>query len=126
MSKKVKYTVEDGFVKIWFEGANNADIIADTIAEIVKDNEKKYTSIRVLGDARRATFDGKPADLNTITRKFKEHGRKFESIKLAMVLQNPYETAISIILKAMLKEFTNTSLNVFSTEHAAVEWLKDN
>ena len=62
--------------------------------------------------------------MKTIARKFNYYSGKFEQIKVAAILQNPYETAIYIVLKEKLKSISNLSFGVFSTESAAIKWLK--
>lgn len=124
MARKIKYTLEKEFIKVWFEGAVQAYSIADLITEIVGQRDKLPSDLKVLIDARRATFAGKPDDLIMILKKFREHYDKFELIKMTIILQNPYETAISIILKEMLRDISNVLFKVFSTEQAALFWLK--
>jgi hypothetical protein len=124
MGRKIKYTVEKEFLKIWFDQVVDAESIASLISDIVKEREKLPGNLRVLVDARRSTFAGKPEDLKMILKKFREHYKKFEMIKLTIILQNPYETAISILMQEMLKDISNIYFRVFSTEQAAVSWLK--
>jgi hypothetical protein len=124
MSKKIIYTVEKEFIKVWFDNVITAESIASLITDIVDERKRLPDDLRVLVDARRATFAGKPADLKTVLKKFREHYSKFEIIRLAIVLQNPYETAISIIMQEMLSDIENIYFKVCSTEQAAVSWLK--
>ena len=62
--------------------------------------------------------------MTSILKKIKENYTKFESIKLTIVIQNPYETAMSILMQEMLKDLENVYFKVFSTEQAAALWLK--
>ena len=124
MIKKIKYIIEKEFVRCWPEGAMNAESIAEFVDEIASGEEEVSSIVKVLMDGRRATFAGRPEDLKSVVRKFREYNKKFELIKVAVILQNPYETAISIILKENLKQLPNISFGVFSTEQAAIKWLK--
>ena len=123
MIRKIRYTVDKELVRCSPEGAVNADSIADFVNDVCRDKEIGNEVIKVLFDTRRATFAGKPDDLKSVMKKFWEHYRKFEYIKVAVILQNPYETAISIILKEKLKQMNNLTFGLFSTEAAAVKWL---
>ncbi|MGD0581543.1 MAG: hypothetical protein ABR974_01205 [Bacteroidales bacterium] len=124
MAKQIKYIVEKELVRVWFDGFVSAESIASIITDIVNERKNLPDNVRVLVDARRAKYDGKPDDLKMILRKFREHNRKFEMIKLAIILQNPYETAISIIMQEMLKNIENIFFKVCSTEQAAISWLR--
>jgi hypothetical protein len=124
MTKKLKYNIEKDYVKVLIEGNVNAESIALLVTDIVNDRKKLPDKLKVLLDARRANFEGKPDDLKMIFKKIKENNKKFETIRLTIVLQNPYETAISIIMQEMLKDIANVYFKVFSTEQAAASWLK--
>ena len=123
MPKRIKYNIDNEFIRVWFEGALQADTIADLITDIVKDREKLPGTLKVLIDSRRAKFASKPEDLKVILKKFKEHHDKFKLIKLTIILQNPYETAISILMQEMVRGLGNVYFRVFPTEQAAVSWL---
>jgi hypothetical protein len=123
MPKKIKYNIDNEFVKVWFEGALQAETIADLVTDIVNDRERLPGKLKVLIDSRRAKFVSKPEDLKLILKKIKEHHNKFEQIKLTIILQNPYETAISILMQEMVRDLGNVYFRVFSTEQAAVSWL---
>lgn len=123
MSKRIKYIIEKEFIKVWFDGILEAETIADLISDIVKDREKLPGKLKVLIDSRRARFGSKPEDLKLILKRLREHHKKFEFIKLTIVLQNPYETAISILMQEMVRDLGNVYFRVFSTEQAAVSWL---
>ncbi len=124
MPKKVKYTIEKDYVKVWFDGEVHADSIAQLVSDIVDKRKDLPSKLKVLLDARRASFGGRPDDLNVILKKIKENYKKFESVRLTIVIQNPYETAISILMQEMLKNLENVYFKVFSTEQAAASWLK--
>jgi hypothetical protein len=124
MPKKIKYSIEQDYVKVWFDGEVHAESIALLVTDIVSERKKLSPGLKVLVDSRRASFAGKPDDLKMILKKIKENSKKFEIIKLTIVLQNPYETAISIIMQEMLKDIANVYFKVFSTEQAAASWLK--
>jgi hypothetical protein len=124
MPKRIRYSIEQDYVKVWFDGAVHAESIALLVTDIVSERAKLPDRLKVLVDSRRASFAGKPGDLKMILKKIKENYKKFEIIKLTIVLQNPYETAISIIMQEMLKDIANVYFKVFSTEQAAASWLK--
>ena len=124
MADKIKYTFDNELVRVTQSGVVDSETFNDLIALIVKDRKNLPSEIKILMDARRATFGSRPEDLKSILRKIKEHYKKFDSIKFAIILQNPYETAIGIIMQEMLREIPSVVLSVFSTEQAAVKWLK--
>ncbi len=123
MPGKIKHTVEDGIVRVTLTGKINPEAFPGVTADIANRYYISIPKIKVILDFRRASFKGKPDDLKMIIKKLKEHNRKFEIIKLAIILQNPYETAISIIFQKMANEISNLFINVFSTEQAALSWL---
>ena len=123
MPKRIKYIIEKDLVKVWFEGMLQAETIADLITDIVNDRRYLPDKLKILIDSRRAKFASKPEDLRVILKRIREHHEKFELIKLTIILQNPYETAISILMQEMVRDLGNVYLRVFSTEQAAVSWL---
>ena len=123
MTDRIRYTVENGIVRITLAGKTSPDELSDVTTEIANKHQKTIPHIRIILDVRRASFFGKPEDLKVIVKKFREHHNKFDLIKLAIVLQNPYETAISIIFQKMARDISNLLINVFSTEQAALLWL---
>jgi len=124
MARKLIYKIEDDIVRCSPEGPVSADSLADLVSDVVHTRDKSKGVVKVLLDARRATFEGRPDDLKNITRKFQEYYKKFEQIKVAAILQNPYETAVFIVLKEKLKSIPNLVFGMFSTESAALKWLK--
>ena len=124
MSKKVNFTIEKDYIKVWFDGEVHSDELVRLVADIVDERASFPPKLKVLLDARRAYFGGRPDDLKVILKKIKENYTKFESIKLTIVIQNPYETAMSILMQEMLKDLENVYFKVFSTEQAAALWLK--
>src|SRR5512141_1551060 len=99
MPSKVVYTIEKDYIKVWFDGVVFAESIAQLVTDIVNEKDKLPPKLKILLDARRANFGGKPDDLKMIIKRIRENNKKFETIKLTIVLQNPYETAISIIMQ---------------------------
>jgi hypothetical protein len=121
--KEISYKIEKDFVRVWFIGRIRVEAINGLISDLVH-KENLPAHLKVLIDSRRAKYETKPTDLPLIIKKLKEHNNKFESIKLTIIQQNPYETAISMIMQELLKGIENIYFKVFSTEQAAVLWLK--
>lgn len=122
--KRIKYNIEKDFIKVLLDGIVRAEEIGRLISDIVQEKEKLPRQLKILIDSRRAKYEAKTSDLQAILKKIVEHHKKFETIKLTVVQQNPYETALSMIMKQMLKGVENVYFEVFSTEQAAVLWLK--
>ena len=120
--KDITYRIDKDLVRIIFKGNIRIEAINKLISDFVL-NEELPLNLKVLIDSRRAKFDTKPSDLPLIIKKLKEYNDRFESIKLTIIQQNPYETAISMILQDLLKGIDNIYFRVFSTEQAAVLWL---
>jgi len=121
--KGISYNIEKDLVRVVFDGQIRVEAINRLIADLIR-KEKLPQNLKVLIDSRRAKYDTKPGELPSIIKKLKEHNEKFESIKLTIIQQNPYETAISMIMQEYLKGLGNIYFKVFSTEQAAVSWLK--
>jgi hypothetical protein len=121
--KEISYSIEKDLVRILFLGKIRIQAINKLISDLAHKRDLPL-NLKVLIDSRRAKFVTKPGDLPLIIKKLKEHNNKFESIKLTIIQQNPYETAISMILQELLKEISNIYFRVFSTEQAAILWLK--
>jgi len=122
--KRIKYIKEKEFIKVLLDGIVKAEEVGRLISDIMQEKDKLPRQLKILVDSRRAKYDTKASDLQVILKKITEHHKKFEIIKLTVVQQNPYETAISMIMKDMLKGVGNVYFEVFSTEQAAVLWLK--
>lgn len=121
--KEINYNIEKDIVRIVFDGRIRIESINRLITDLVRKNDLPL-NLKVIIDSRRAKFDADPKDLPLIIRKLKEHNEKFESVKLTIIQQNPYETAISMIMQDLLKGIGNIYFKVFSTEQEAVLWLK--
>jgi hypothetical protein len=122
--KRIKYIIEKDFVKVHLDGIVRAEEIGGLISDIVQEKENLPRLLKILIDSRRAKYEAKTSDLQIVLKKIIENHKKFEVIKLTIVQQNPFETAISMIMKEMLKGVENVYFEVFSTEQAAVSWLK--
>jgi hypothetical protein len=120
--QEISYNIKNDLVRVLFNGTIRIEAINRLISDLVS-NEDLPLNLKVLIDSRRAKFDTKPSDLPSIIRKLKEHNKKFETIKLTIIQQNPYETAISMIMQELLKGIGNIYFKVFSTEQAAILWL---
>jgi hypothetical protein len=121
--KKINFDIENDFVRILFDGTIRPESITRLISDIVNEKENLPGQLKILIDSRRARYEGKPTDLQQIFKKVNEHHKKFHTIKLTIIQQSPYETAISIIMKEMLRGLENVYFEVFSTEKAALAWL---
>jgi hypothetical protein len=121
--KEISFQIEKDFVRIWFIGSIRVEAINKLISDLVH-KEDLPSDIKVLIDSRRAKYETKPDDLPLIIKKLKVHNDKFKSIKLTIIQQNPYETAILMIMQELLKGIDNIYFKIFSTEQAAVLWLK--
>lgn len=122
--KRIKFIIEKDFIKVLLIGIIKAEEIGRLITDVVQEKEKLPKQLKILIDSRRAKYETKTSDLQVILKKIVENHKKFEIIKMTIVQQNPYETAMSMIMKEMLKGLGNVYFEVFSTEQAAVLWLK--
>ncbi|MDA3865210.1 MAG: hypothetical protein PF489_00515 [Salinivirgaceae bacterium] len=78
----------------------------------------------ILSDYRSATFKFELHEIDIVFPFFREHRSQFYGKLHAVLVGNPYTTAITLYLQSMLDMDLNFLIRSFSTEEQALSWLK--
>jgi len=97
------------------------DIIEDII--LVGQNTDLPENLKILTDVTEAEYRFRESEIPILVKYVKETLRKFESVKEALIQNDPYVTALSMIYQFNLKEFKNFKYKVFSSSEFAYRWL---
>lgn len=111
-----------GFLDSRFKGKVKLQEIVDFM-EATKNNRIFPRSLKILTDTTNAEFDMTTFDLNKIVEANNQSLEQYDYIIDAIVLENPKETALSILYQEMAanKKYV---FQVFSTREAAKSWLE--
>ena len=88
----------------------------------LRTNSSFHRNIRILIDCRNSTFTVKPEEVPELTAAARDAVRKFDSVKEAMMVTDPYETVIVTLFEKGIN-IPNYRFRVFYTEEAALNWL---
>jgi hypothetical protein len=111
---RINFNIEKEYVKVVFEGIVRIDDIQNLISDLYSE-ENLQDELKVLIDSREARYETKPSDLHSIFVKLIEYSKRFKKVRLSIIQQRPYETAISLIMQDLLKGISNISFWVCST-----------
>lgn len=78
--------------------------------------------LRVLEDARKATYDMTIDENDQILEQVSKYVNQFNTIASAFLQDKPYETAINLDYQYLVP-FSNMKYKVFTTKEAALNWL---
>ena len=119
----INYAFDDNTktLRIRVEGKVSVEEIASAYNQIA--SETPFTeSLKVLTDCRGAHFDFKLNQIKEIYNAAKLVLDSYSSIKDAIVIDKPYETAIATLFKEPI-QLENYNFNIFTTDEAAMRWL---
>jgi hypothetical protein len=119
----ISFNLEKEYVKVVFEGIVRIDDIINLIDNLYNE-DKLQDELKVLIDSREVRYEIKPSDLHSIFVKLIEYSKRFTKVRLSIIQERPYETAISLIMQDLLKGISNIAYRVCSTEKTAMEWLQ--
>lgn len=89
----------------------------------VMQDETLPKNLDVLIDATNVKFDFGDNDLELIAEAHKYMFINFKSMKIALIVNTPTETALSILYKKLTEDL-RLKFNVFCTKETANIWLK--
>lgn len=92
--------------------------------EMLSSDRFPQKRLRVLEDDREANVNFSISDSRIIAEKFKEIPDKYESIRHAVILKDPKNTAFGLLMSSMLNN-GRYNLKVFTTLEAAYRWVKN-
>ncbi len=81
--------------------------------------------ILLLGDLNKAEFTFKPSEIALAINRLQYKVKDSPQVRIAFLSRNPKETAYSLIATRLLKG-KGIYCKVFSTEEAAIHWLRTN
>ncbi len=108
-------------------GVLSGDIsLADILKWESELSRNKYSVriLKILLDSTGATYDFKMEDIEHIKQRIIESLNKFDSVHLAAVHDNPYETAYSLMFNKAVR-IDNFHHATFSDRENAINWLLD-
>jgi SpoIIAA-like len=118
-----KYKKVEDIVKVNRHGEVSFDEMIDYINNIsvqFKNNESLY----LLTDIRESTVKINVEDFPVILSEIKKQLHHYKEVKDAILVDEPLSTAFAFFFQNISKDMVNYYYKVFSTEHAAKEWLQ--
>ncbi len=88
----------------------------------IRSNTGFQRDLRILIDCRDSTFTIKPGEVNELYAVAAQAVVKYDFVKEAVMVSDPYETVI-VTLFQQANKIPNYMFQVFNTEQAAVVWL---
>lgn len=88
----------------------------------LRTNTSFHRNIRILIDCRNSTFTVKPEEVPELTEAAKKAVNKYQSVKEAMMVTDPYETVIVTLFEKGIN-VPHYRFKIFYTEEAALDWL---
>lgn len=120
----VKFNYKKGILESYFEGNVTLKEIVDYIIAI-KENVSYPRALKILTDTTKANLDFIPDDLPIIVEENNKSLEKYEFITDAIVLDNPDNTALSVLYKELTLS-NKYRFKLFSTREEATMWLDNN
>lgn len=104
----------------------NIDDIHNHYTHILKD-ESLSARLRVLIDTRGADFfEGTEQQLNDLRGRIENLMERYEYIQEAIIVEEPYSTAIASLYEYHTSGISGYSFEIFSTDEGAKNWLQVN
>lgn len=89
--------------------------------------DKKYgqkDTLYILEDSSTNKFNIHPSEISGLLSSISSKMNEYKEVRHADIVSTPLETALSYIYAAGAKFVNNYSYKSFSTQKAAIEWLK--
>ena len=115
------FNSDEGFLEVIYEGVIHADDII-SVSTYISESKDLPRDLRILTDARMATYDFSPQTVERLAELLENSIRKYDCIKDAFIHKNPRETAYSMLLE-LENRYDTYSHKVFTNREAAVFWL---
>lgn len=113
-SKKLIYYKHGGIIEL--------SEIGEAWKEFTQLTEFSQHKYNIFADYRNSKFNFTVKDFDTIRTFLYSLKDKLIGRKQSIIVDNPYNTAISMLFETELSEKIGFSVKVFSTEEAATEW----
>lgn len=99
----------------------------DDAINILRLLEKEYThleNIYILEISINSSFNFKIKEIPTLLSEVKKNMKRFNEVRHADLVSTPLNTALSFIYGRLASTVKNYNYRPFSTEQAAINWLK--
>ncbi len=106
-------------------GIIHAEDIEDAWSDFLKIQDFTQNKYELLSDYRNGKFQMKLSDLSGVIGFMHEIENIVKGKKQALIVDNPYSVATSILFKNKVYKEIGFNVKVFSTEPAALKWLID-
>ncbi len=117
------FNQEKNYIEATFTGKINQGEIVNYINSLMKENQLPE-NLKGIIDAREASFNIHPADLYNILSENVKMFSRFNSLKVAIIIKNPVDTALAMIFTRLI-QLERYLFKVFTTETAAERWINE-
>ncbi len=119
----VSYNYNQGkeYIEAIFIDKINQGEIVNYINSLMKENHLPK-DLKGIIDARNASFTFHPADLYNIIEENVKMFTHFNTLKVAIIITNPVDTALAIIFTRLI-QLERYNFKVFNTPEAAERWI---
>ena len=125
----MKYTIsidhELRIIRYRHSGIIHAEDIEDAWGEFLNMPDFTQKEYKLLSDYRDGKFQMKLSDLSGVIGFMREIENIVKGKKQALIVDNPYSVATSILFKNKVYKEIGFIVKAFSTEPAALKWLID-
>lgn len=112
----------DGFLRVVYDGHIDMQQIIKHINSLIEDSSLPE-NLKILTDARQSRYLLQKKEGDEVIRYMRQNTTRFNSIKSAILHSSPWETAMATLLQDH-SNILNFQHRVFSTEEAAISWLR--
>ena len=120
----VEFNYKSGILETTFKGEIYLKEIIDYIIS-TKENKSYPRILKIITDSRNANFNFTINDLEAIISENNKSLEKYDFIIDAIIVDNPKETAISMLYQEIGKN-VKYKFDVFNSKEAAIKWLANN
>ena len=122
---KYSYNNKLNILEIKATGTNRVTDIIKHYTYLAENNSFPK-NLNFLIDSKDAKIEINPDELSQIFKPLLKTIKKYDVLYEAILVDKPYETAITTLFETQLKTFQNYKFNIFNTQEAALDWLSEN
>ncbi len=116
------YNKQNGILFTKYSGIINLKELLSDINNVGNDSSlPKY--LKIITDARGAIYEFKPKDIHVAVAEIKKHINKFDFIKEALIQDDSYVTALSMLYELELNKIGHFNYKIFNTVEACYKWM---
>ena len=118
----IDYLYSQGILRVAFKEKINFEDILDYLKDF-SDLEELPSDLKILYNFEEADFNLTNSEINMIAHVAEKSTKKYNCITTAFIVNNPKLTAYAMLFSE-LRENKKAKHKVFSTQEAALKWLK--